>query len=79
MYYRSVKTLQKLSDIEPLISIMSDNIIENAGFIFRVRDNPFQVFADKELTAAIAIQNDSDHCMFWGDWQNIKIPFEEII
>ena len=55
---------------------MSDNIIENAGFIFRVRDNPFQVLADKELTAVVAIQKDSDHCMFWGDWQDVEIPRE---
>ena len=68
--------LSLLADTKPLFDKLSENILENAGFIFRARDNQFDIFADKELTAAVAIQKDSDHCIFWGDWHDIEIPFD---
>lgn len=68
--------LNRLVDTEPLFAKLSENILENSGFIFRASDNQFDIFADEELTAAVAIQKDSDHCIFWGQWDNIEIPFD---
>lgn len=74
----NMKTLKKLSNPEPLISRLSENFIENSGFIFTVSqpDSSFDIFADKELTAAVCIERDGDHCMFWGNWKDIEIPFD---
>ena len=68
--------LSRLADPEPLFAKLSENILENAGLIFRARDNPYDIFTDEELTAAIAVQKDSDHCMFWGNWDDVEIPHE---
>ena len=68
--------LSHLADHEPLFAKLSENMLENAGFIFRARDNSFDIFADDGLTAAVAVQKDSDHCMFWGQWRDIEIPFD---
>ena len=68
--------LERLADPEPLFSRLSEDIVENAGFLFRANDNVFDIYADKNLTAALAVQRDSDHCMFWGNWNDIEIPFE---
>ena len=58
----------------PLYSKLSENILENAGFLFWASDGTFEIFADEGLTAAVAVQKDSDHCMFWGDWHDVEIP-----
>ena len=68
--------LSHLADPEPLFAKVSENILENAGFIFRASDNQFDIYADEELTAAVAIQKNSDHCIFWGQWDDIEIPFD---
>lgn len=68
--------MQLLADPEPLLAILSDNIVENAGFLFRVRDNSVDIFADEGLTAAVVVQRGSDHCMFWGDWHDIELPLD---
>ncbi len=70
--------LSLLADPEPLFAKLSENILENAGFIFRARDNEYDIYADDGLTAAVAVQNDSDHCIFWGDWHDIDIPFDAL-
>ena len=71
-----MKILKKLSDLGPLIYKLSENVLDNAGFIFRSGDLPFDIFADEGLTAAIAVQKDSEHCMLWGDWDDIEIPHD---
>ena len=68
--------LKPLADHEPLFAKLSENILDNAGFIFRARDGEFNIFANDGLTAAIAVQRDSDHCMFWGNWNDIEIPYD---
>jgi len=68
--------LKRLSTPEPLFFKLSEDILNNAGFLFRARDLPFEIFADDELIAAVAIQKDSDHCMFWGNWHKIDMPYD---
>ncbi|MCK5024045.1 MAG: hypothetical protein KAR56_00345 [Thermoplasmata archaeon] len=65
-----------LTDPEPLLAKLAENLLDNSGMIFKITepDIQFDIFADEELTAAVAIQKDSDHCMFWGDWHGIELP-----
>ena len=71
-----MKTLERLSNLDGLLKILSTEELENSGTIFRLTDGTFKIFSDEGLTAAVAVQEDSDHCMFWGNWEDVDIPFD---
>ena len=71
-----MKTLERLSSLDELLKILSNRELENSGTIFRLTDGPFDVYSDKGLTAAVAVQENSEHCIFWGDWEDVEIPFD---
>jgi ribosomal protein S18 acetylase RimI-like enzyme len=59
---------------------LASDIIGNSDFIHRVFNarESFRIYATKDLSAAVAIHEERNHMIFWGDWHNVELPIEEL-
>jgi ribosomal protein S18 acetylase RimI-like enzyme len=70
--------LKMMERPEGLFDKLSKNMIENSGFLSRVSppDSVFRIYTNENLTAALAVEGEENHVLFWGSWHDIEIPLE---
>ncbi len=80
LYPLIMKLLEPFSDLPRFRKALHMSPIENAGFIHRAfhSESDFNFFADRDMEAVMAIDQENKHMLCWGNWDDVDIPLDAL-
>ena len=70
------KEVSPVNDVACLRDVLSENILINAVFVYRVFESGqyFDCFANEDCTVALAVSKDGEDVLFTGEWRDYELP-----
>lgn len=70
------KDIMPVRDKDRLRAALSENILENAVFVYRIFESgqKFDCFANEDFNVAMAVSENGEDVLFAGSWQGYELP-----
>jgi len=70
--------LKTEDDLALMLKVLREDLFENATFIHRLTESElcFSYYADSEMKAFLAVEENGESVVFAGDWNGVVIPKE---